>query len=127
MRSGSRDALDALIIGAGMVGGAVALGLARSGLKVALVEQHPVSAPTPAEAVDARVVAVAPHSQRLLSSLGVWGEIAAVRASPYSHMQVQDALGASTLDFDAADYGWPCLGHIVENRLIAGTLWHALE
>jgi 2-polyprenylphenol 6-hydroxylase len=127
MRTGGREALDALIIGAGMVGGAVALGLARAGLKVALVEQHPVNAPSSADPVDARVVAIAPFSQRLLASLGVWSEIAGVRASPYGHMQVQDALGASTLDFDAADYGWPCLGHIVENRLIAGTLWHALE
>jgi 2-octaprenyl-3-methyl-6-methoxy-1,4-benzoquinol hydroxylase/2-octaprenylphenol hydroxylase len=127
MKTGGREALDALIIGAGMVGGAVALGLARAGLKVALVEQHPVSAPSSADPVDARLVAIAPHSQRLLHLLGVWSEIAGVRASPYAHMQVQDALGTSTLDFDAADYGWPCLGHIVENRLIAGTLWHALE
>jgi 2-octaprenyl-3-methyl-6-methoxy-1,4-benzoquinol hydroxylase/2-octaprenylphenol hydroxylase len=59
--------------------------------------------------------------------LGVWAEITAVRAAPYERMQVIDAAGASSLSFDAADYGWPCLGHIVENRLVAGMLWRALE
>lgn len=127
MKGVRREPLDALIIGAGMVGAAAALGLARAGLKVALVEQHPVHPPVAADAIDRRVVAVAPHSRRLLESLGVWQPIAAVRAAAYTHMQVRDALGASSLDFDAADYGWQSLGHIVENRLIAGTLWQALE
>lgn len=127
MRNNGRETLDALIIGAGMVGAAMALGLTRAGLKVALVEQHPQRAPVSNDPVDARVVAIAPHAQRLLDGLGAWAGIAAVRAAPYTRMQVQDAQGASTLVFDAADYGWPCLGHIVENRLIAGQLWLSLQ
>jgi ubiquinone biosynthesis UbiH/UbiF/VisC/COQ6 family hydroxylase len=127
MRAAGRDYLDAVIVGAGMVGAAAALGLARAGLKVALVEQHPVSPPQTSEPVDARVVALAPHSQQLLSQLGVWNEVLAVRASPYVRMEVIDPAGGSSLSFAAADQGWPCLGHIVENRLIAGMLWRALE
>ena len=122
-----KSQLDAVIVGAGMVGAATALGLARAGLKVALVEHNPVSPPQPVDPVDLRVVAIAPHAQRLLSELGVWQQIAAVRASPYARMQVHDALGGSRIGFDAADYGWPCLGHIVENRLVAGVLWRAVE
>lgn len=122
-----KSQLDAVIVGAGMVGAATALGLARAGLKVALVEHNPVAPPQPADPVDLRVVAIAPHAQRLLSELGVWQQIAAVRASPYARMQVHDALGGSRIGFDAADYGWPCLGHIVENRLVAGVLWRAVE
>lgn len=127
MRPAGREALDAIIVGAGMVGAATALGLARAGLRVALVERVPVAPPTAAEAVDLRVVAIAPHAQRLLATLGVWADIAGVRAAPYERMRVVDAAGASSLGFDAADYGWPCLGHIVENRLVAGMLWRAVE
>lgn len=127
MKRVSKDKLDAIIVGAGMVGAACALGLARAGLRVAVIEEHPARAPTASEELDLRVVAVAPQAQRLLESLGVWKDLAAVRVSPYGRMQVVDAVGGAALSFDAADYGWPCLGHIVENRLIAGVLWQALE
>jgi 2-octaprenyl-3-methyl-6-methoxy-1,4-benzoquinol hydroxylase/2-octaprenylphenol hydroxylase len=127
VRPAARETLDAIIVGAGMVGAAAALGLARAGLRVALIERHPQAPPQAADDVDLRVVAIAPHAQRLLDSLGVWADIAALRASPYERMQVVDAAGGSSLSFDAADYGWPCLGHIVENRLVAGVLWRAVE
>ena len=127
IRSAGRELIDAVIVGAGMVGAATALALARAGLKVAVIERHPVSPPQPGEPVDLRVVAIAPHAQRLLSELGVWTDIAAVRACAYQRMQVVDAAGGSSLSFAAADYGWPCLGHIVENRLVAGALWRAVE
>lgn len=128
MRStGTREVLDAFIVGAGMVGAALALGLARAGLRVAVAEPRAPSPPTPADAVDLRVVAIAPHAQRLLSRLRVWPAIAGVRAAPYERMHVIDAQGGASIDFAAADYAWPCLGHIVENRLLAGALWHALQ
>ena len=127
IRSAGRELIDAVIVGAGMVGAATALALARAGLKVAVIERHPVRPPQPGEPVDLRVVAIAPHAQRLLSELGVWTDIATVRACAYQRMQVVDAAGVSSLSFAAADYGWPCLGHIVENRLVAGALWRAVE
>jgi ubiquinone biosynthesis UbiH/UbiF/VisC/COQ6 family hydroxylase len=127
MKRVPRERLDALIVGAGMVGAACALGLARAGLRVALVEDQAARPPAATEPLDLRVVAIAPHAQALLERLGVWAEIAAVRASPYRRMQVVDALGHASLSFDAADYGWPCLGQIVENRLVAGALWQAIE
>ncbi len=127
MKRTGREKLDAIIVGAGMVGAACALGLARAGMRVAVIEEHPAQAPTTADELDLRVVAVSPQAQHLLASLGVWDDFAAVRVSPYGRMQVVDAVGGAALSFDAADYGWPCLGHIVENRLIAGVLWQALE
>lgn len=127
IKTAGREAIDAIIVGAGMVGAATALALSRAGLKVALIERHPVAAPQPLDPVELRVVAIAPHAQRLLAELGVWADIAAVRACAYERMQVIDAAGNSSLSFAAADYGWPCLGHIVENRLVAGVLWRAVE
>ena len=110
-----------------MVGAACALGLTRAGMRIALVEDQVAQSPKASDPIDLRVVAIAPHAQRLLETLGVWKSIAALRLSPYTRMQVVDAVGGAGLSFNAADYGWPRLGHIVENRLVAGELWQALE
>ena len=118
---------DVVIVGAGMVGAALALKLARAGFDVAVVESR---APAPWRAgdeVDLRVVALAPSAVRLLEDVGVWGEIAAARVGPYRRMRVWDALAPGELNFDAADDGAGALGYIVENRLIQSTLWRALQ
>lgn len=121
-----RDAFDVAIVGAGMVGGACTLGLARSGLRVVLVDE---GLPTPWRAddeVDLRVVALAPSSIDLLRELGVWDAIRIARVSPYRRIHVWDAANGAALGFDAADRGEAALGFIVENRLIQHALWQAL-
>jgi ubiquinone biosynthesis UbiH/UbiF/VisC/COQ6 family hydroxylase len=119
--------LDVAIVGAGMVGAALALSLARTGFDVVLVEPRPPAPWRAEDDVDLRVVALAPSSVGLFERLDVWTSIAAARACPYRHMQVWDALAPGQLRFDAADQGLAALGHIVENRLIQHALWRALE
>ena len=60
-----RRRLDAVVVGAGIVGSALALGLKRRGLDVAVVESTPAAA-WRAEAPDLRVYAIAPDSEALL-------------------------------------------------------------
>jgi 2-octaprenylphenol hydroxylase len=118
---------DVAVVGAGMVGAALALELARAGFDVAVVEPHP---PTPwrgSDEVDLRVVALAPSSAQLFGRLDVWTSIVSARACAYRHMRVWDALAPGTLDFDAASRGESALGWIVENRLIQHVLWQALQ
>lgn len=122
----SRDRLDALVVGAGVVGSALALGLKRRGLEVAVLESAP-SQPWCAEAPDLRVYAVAPDSEALLSALGVWPAIRAARVQPYSAMRVWDAGGGGTLGFDAGPLGVPRLGHIVEHGLLVDRLQAGLR
>lgn len=118
--------LEAIVVGAGIVGSAIALGLARQGRRVALVEARP-PAPWQAETtLDLRVYAISPGSQALLEHLGVWPQIAASRAQPYHHMRVWDAAGGGTLALDDHEAGLPALGHIVEAGLIQWRLWQAL-
>jgi 2-octaprenyl-3-methyl-6-methoxy-1,4-benzoquinol hydroxylase len=57
-----RPLFDAVIVGAGVVGSAAALGLAREGLRVAIVEAHTPSA-WRADRPDLRVYAFAPDSR----------------------------------------------------------------
>ena len=122
-----RGVHDVAVVGAGMVGAALALALAKAGFDVALVEPH---APAPWRAqdeVDLRVVALAPSALELFRRLDVWTSIASARACAYRRMHVWDAGAPGALHFDAADSARPELGYIVENRLIQHRLWQALQ
>ena len=123
----SRDICDVAIVGAGMVGAALALALAREGFDVAVTEPRVPKPWNAQDEVDLRVVALAPSSVDLFGRLDVWKEIITARASAYLRMRVWDALAPGELDFDASEEGRSALGYIVENRLIQYTLWQALQ
>ncbi|HXD83829.1 MAG TPA: UbiH/UbiF/VisC/COQ6 family ubiquinone biosynthesis hydroxylase [Rudaea sp.] len=123
----SRNLHDVAIVGAGMVGAALALALAREGFDVAVIEPRVPKPWNGQDEVDLRVVALAASSVDLFGRLDVWNEIASARASAYARMRVWDALAPGELNFDAADEGRAALGFIVENRLIQSALWNALQ
>ena len=125
---------DIMIVGGGMVGSALALGLAQQGWHVVLVEASPLAklqtAAQPATSVDdfePRVSAISMASQRLLEKLGAWAEVAAGRHCPYQMMAVWDAEGTGRIEFDAAEMRAEALGTIIENRHIVRALFNALE
>ena len=118
---------EVVIAGGGMVGAALACGLAGHGFAVTLVEKFPPQRKWPAEEVDLRVSALTRFSQRWLQELGVWERMTGLRVSPYREMLVWDQAGHGSVHFDAADIGEPDLGHIVENRVIRLALWERLE
>lgn len=114
---------DVVIVGAGVVGAALACALGNSRLRVAVIEARPVSDSWPSgggelEAFDARVSAITPSSQQWLRQLAAWPGDLGQRVSPYRSMTVWDAEGTGRVDFDAADVNQPALGYIVENRLL---------
>ena len=120
-----RDLLDVVVVGAGVVGAAAALALARDGLSVALVEaREPV--PWRAATPDLRVYAFAPDNAALLDDLGVWRGVLERRAQPYRAMRVWDAAGGRPLVFDADRLARRELGWIVEHGLLVDRLWAAL-
>ena len=125
---------DILINGGGMVGLCLALALAEQGFEVVVLDAQPPPAglaqlqTTLAEpAFDSRVSALTPASQAWLQQLGVWEALAALRVCPYSDMQVWDADGTGAIHFTAEQVHAPCLGHIVENRLLCAVLYQALR
>jgi 2-octaprenyl-3-methyl-6-methoxy-1,4-benzoquinol hydroxylase len=120
-----REMFDAVVVGAGVVGAAAALGLARDGAQVALVEMR--EPPRWNEnAPDLRVYAFAPDNAAQLDALGVWRAIRDTRAQPYRAMRVWDAAGGHELAFEADAFGRQELGWIVEHALLVDRLWQAL-
>lgn len=117
------QSFDVVIAGGGMVGLAVACGLQGSGLKVAVLEQTPPRAPDMQAAPAIRVSAINLASERLLSHLGVWQDILAMRASAYHGMEVWEKDSFGHIRFDERPQGIASLGHIVENQVIHHALW----
>uniref|UniRef100_UPI0035697732 FAD-dependent monooxygenase n=1 Tax=Pseudomonas sp. TaxID=306 RepID=UPI0035697732 len=120
---------DLIIVGAGMVGSALALALQEQGLDILLIDGGPLSVKPfdPAAAFEPRVSALSIASQRVLERLGVWQGIAARRSSPYAQMQVWDGSGTGQIHFSAASVHAETLGHIVENRVVQDALLERLH
>lgn len=125
------ESFDLLIVGGGIAGSALALALADSNIRIALVEaQAPDLTPMVEENIhgfDLRVCALTHASQSFLQRMGVWQNLSQQRVSPYRFMQVWDAQGTGSIRFDAAELHQQQLGHIVENRLLVAALQQKLQ
>lgn len=116
---------DVIIVGAGLAGLTLAVALADSPLKLALVDDklpYKALSKTP----ELRVSAINQASENLFRHLGVWQQLDTRRVQPYTHMRVweQDSFGA--IEFDHQSLYQPHLGHIIENQLLVNALWERL-
>jgi len=116
---------DLIVVGAGLVGAALALALGRSGLAVTVVEAAPP--PVRPAGWDSRVYALSPGSRELLQSLGAWDLLDPARIEPVTGMHVNGDRAGARIDFDALDSGVPALAYIVEGGAVARALWARLE
>jgi 2-octaprenyl-6-methoxyphenol hydroxylase len=115
---------DALIVGGGLVGSAMAVALAQLPVSTVLIESRdPSKLEQPS--FDARVTALANGSQRILAGLGIWESIRAeVEPITDIHISEQGRLGAARIS--ARCEGVAALGYTVENRVLGAGLWQAL-
>ncbi|PSL14371.1 2-octaprenyl-3-methyl-6-methoxy-1,4-benzoquinol hydroxylase [Marinobacterium halophilum] len=127
---------EVVIVGAGMVGLALALALAPSGRRICLLEQREGSVEgwldqlcaRPEAQYDPRVSALNLASVELLDQLGAWALIRDLyRIGPYRKMQVWDGEGDGLIQFDADALHQECLGYIVENSVIQAGLLQQLS
>lgn len=123
-----KQPVDIVIVGAGMVGLAVANLLAQSDLaNVTVIDAGRKPDFSSAGELSLRVSAIAPGSVELLRAIGVWDEIVAQRVCPYRGMRVWDAAahadGPETVAFSADEFAMPQLGFIVENILVRTALF----
>jgi 2-octaprenylphenol hydroxylase len=122
--SPQRSDFDAMILGAGPVGLALAAALAREEISVALVDRSNVGVPDRSagrDGWDSRVYAISPGSAEFLRSLGAWQRLPADRLAAIETMDVLgDANGR--IRFDAYELGERALAWIVENRELVAAL-----
>ncbi len=115
---------DVVIVGAGLVGLALAPALVRAGLSVALVDRAGVTTPEPPPAGDGwdvRVYAISPGSAAFLRAVGAWQHVPPERVAPVESMRIEGDTGAR-LNFSAHDLGERALAWIVEERALRAAL-----
>ncbi len=117
---------DIAVIGGGMVGAAIAVGFARQGRSVVVVEGSEPKAFDASQAMDIRVSAISHQSVKLLESLGAWSSVQAMRVCPYRRLETWEHPECRTR-FHSDELSLGQLGYIVENRLIQLGLWQAFE
>jgi 2-octaprenylphenol hydroxylase len=123
---------DVVIVGAGVIGAAmasllVARKLSAPGRVAVIADRFAAAAPADAD-WDLRVFALSRASERLLKVCGVWDALPAQRVHAYERMCVWDAggepQGKGSLSFDCAEIGEPNLGFIVDGRALQ---WQCLQ
>lgn len=116
---------DVIVVGAGMVGLAMAVVLGRAGFNVIVLESAKINAAQPTT-TGLRVSALAHASRTLLSDAGAWQLLPPDKVTHYSGMRVWDAsanaFGERALAFHSADLGELDLGCIVENQWLQWAL-----
>ncbi|WP_081869905.1 FAD-dependent monooxygenase [Endozoicomonas numazuensis] len=128
---------DVLVVGAGMIGAAIACAMGLKGIRVAVFDRALPSAFEPDQLPDLRVSALSYASEQILKNLGAWPYMEAMRMCPYRRMAVWEKLHfppGRELDkrpnqtvFNAADIQHSQLGFIVENRVTQLGLLKRLE
>ena len=121
----SMQQTDIAVVGGGMVGGALALGLAQHGFSVTVIEHQAPPAFFAAAPPDVRISAISASSVGLLRGLGVWDSVLAMRAHRYRRLETWEWENAHVV-FDAAELKLPELGYMVENNILQLALWQAL-
>lgn len=119
---------DVVIVGGGLNGPALALALARAGLKVIVVDAR-VPEARAAAGFDGRAYALALASQKLLAAVGVWPLLAQpILKVVASDGRAGEAASPFALRFDAAEIEDGPMGYMVEDRhLYAGLLAGMVE
>jgi 2-octaprenyl-3-methyl-6-methoxy-1,4-benzoquinol hydroxylase len=119
------EEFDIVVVGAGMVGAAAAIGFAKQGKTVALIEGRAPDPFTQQQAMDLRVSAISQASVDLIDDLGAWSDITKMRVTPYRRLETWEHPECRTC-FDSDTLNMQQLGFIVENRVLQLGLWQQL-
>ncbi len=120
---------DVIIVGGGLVGASLAVALADSGLRIAIIEAHPFRADDGdyQPAFDARSVALSYTSKQVFVGMGIWQAIDQLGVAPIEHIHVSDRGHAGITRLHAEDEQVEALGYVVETRVMGRALFAALQ
>lgn len=116
---------DVIIVGAGLVGSAMAIALAQGGVSVTLFERASRAAVLD-KAADGRASAISEASRRVFNSLGLWDKLAP-HGEPILDIKVVDGFSSAQVHYDHRDVENRPFGYIISNPTIRATLIEAAE
>jgi 2-octaprenyl-6-methoxyphenol hydroxylase len=119
------ESFDIAIVGGGMVGASLAVALQGLDVRTALIEAVPHDAASQ-PSFDERTTALSNGSRRILDTLGVWPEVAAI-ATPIRKIHVSDRGHFGFARIDAAELGLSAIGQVLPNRSLGAALWSRLR
>ena len=123
----SESDFDLIIVGGGLTGSSLAVALADTNLRIALVDARAPSRPEGwPERWDSRVYAISPGSADFLSQIGCWAHLPVDRLQRVAEMRVYGDAGGE-IDFSAFDIGTEELAWIVESSEMACELWTSVS
>ncbi len=117
---------DVVINGGGMVGAALACGLAQHNFRVAVIDRQEPATFDRQSLPDVRISAISRTSVDLLKELEVWPQIVACRSAPYRKLETWEWESAKT-EFSADLLNLPELGFMVENSVLQRVLWERMQ
>lgn len=117
---------DVIVVGAGIVGAALAVALRDAEVSVALVEPAPPRMPDRESGWDSRVYTVSPGNAGWLDGLGVWNRLPQGRLTRVDAMRVYGDRDGR-IEFNAYEAGMRELAWVAESRELQLALWQALE
>ena len=113
------ESCDVVIVGGGLVGASLAVALADTPLRIALIEAAPP--PVSAPAWDERCIALNDASRQIFTALGVW-EAIAPQAAPITATHISERGRFGVTRFTAAEAGLAALGHNTPLRVLGAEL-----
>lgn len=119
----TKQTVDVVIVGAGMVGASAAIGLAQLGLKVIMVDAFGFTQAVPeyTPSYDARSTALSWGTRDILTGLGVWPQVAS-KACPITQVHVSEKGRFGTTRINAEDYNQSAVGYVVPNQWLGHCL-----
>lgn len=120
---------DIAIVGAGIIGCAMALNISKQlpRLRIVLLDKSTPKAYDAGSEIDSRVYAINAASQQLLNELGIWGLLDESRYCAYQTMSVWEDEHENALSFYAGDVGHEHLGFIIEHQLLHHRLYQQVQ
>ena len=114
---------DVAVVGGGLVGASLAVALAPSGKRIALIEA--AAPPKSQPAWDEREIALNVASRRICGALGLW-DLLSRDASPITATHISERGRFGVARFTAEDAGEEALGWNVPVRALGAALWEKL-
>ena len=111
---------DILIVGGGLVGASLAIALNGQGLRIGLIEAHPLGDPGQ-PGYDDRAIALSYGSQRILQAIKLWPDIMP-QVNPIETIHISDRGHFGSTQLNAAQEQVPALGYVIPAKTLGKTL-----